>query len=214
MTSFITRESVCPVCVCTVEITVLTSTNYVGQHSDFHRITMGYAPLPLMMNTCSMCGYSGFTDDFANPASLTPELRTKILASLRHIVGDVPLDAGRRYELYALQQELAGADAWQMAHHYLRAAWAARDDGSPNEPNYQHFALDFFETALTANLVPPDQLPSITYLIGELYRRVGDTAAAATWFNTVIERAQSQPDWNNFATLAQRQRDHPSDTLA
>jgi uncharacterized protein len=214
MTSFVNREVICPVCNGTVETTLLTSTNYVGRYSDFHRITMGFPPLPLMMNTCPACGFSGFADDFDNPTDLSLDLKTKILENLQPIVSQIPLDAGRRYELYALKQELAGADTWQMANHYLRAAWAARDDRSPQEHHYQRFAIDFFEKALATNCVPDDQLPAITYLVGELYRRVGEADTASIWFNNVIERATTEPDWQEFAVIAQRQRDTPSDTLA
>jgi hypothetical protein len=60
-----------------------------------------------------------------------------------------------------------------MANHYLRAAWAAMDDGSLRESDYRRYALNFFQKALVEDKVPPEQMPPITYVVGELYRRSG-----------------------------------------
>lgn len=211
MTTFIKKQVECPVCSQITTVTLLTSTNYMGQYSDFHRITAGFAPLPLLMNTCPVCGYSGSVEDFEKPENLTPELKQKILHHIQPIVKNAPLDGGRRYEIFALIQELNGADSWLMGNLYLRAAWAAMDSGSMKEADYRRVAISFFQKALNDNKVPPDQVAPITYLIGELYRRVGERDAATAWFNRVIERARKEADWKPMAEIALRQRDNPQD---
>jgi uncharacterized protein (DUF2225 family) len=166
-----------------------------------------------MMNTCPQCGYSGVADAFAEPQAISDTFKQQIFEHLQSIVVSQPLTAGRRYELFALQQELSGASAQEMADYYLRASWAARDEGDPRESAYQQFALEFFKKALTSDDVNEADEGPITYLIGELHRRLGDPDEANIWFTRVIDHAQLDPSWQRVADLALRQRDTPRDML-
>lgn len=213
MTTFFKTDEKCPVCQSDVSVTHLSSTNYMGQHSDFHRLTMGFAPLPLAMNTCPQCGYSGSADAFAEPTAISDTFKQQIFEHLQSIVLSQPLTAGRRYELFALQQELSGASAQEMADYYLRASWAARDEGDPRESAYQRYAIGFFEQALASDDMNEADEGPITYLIGELHRRLGETDDAHQWFTRVIDHARTDPSWQRVADLALRQRETPRDML-
>lgn len=213
MTTFHKTQEKCPICANDVTISHLTSTNYFGQHSDFHRMTMGFSPLPLLMNTCPQCGYSGSAQAFAAPEVMSSTFKQQILENLQSIVNAQPLTAGRRYELFALQEELRGASAHEMADYYLRASWAARDEGDPGEAAYQRFAAMFFQKALENNECNEADEGAVTYIIGELHRRLGDADAATQWFTRVVDRAKHDPSWQKLAELAQRQHETPRNTL-
>jgi len=213
MTTFYETQEKCPVCANDVTISHLTSTNYFGQHSDFHRMTMGFSPLPLLMNTCPQCGYSGSDKAFAEPEAMSSHFKQQIIEKLQPIVISQPLTAGRRYELFALQEELRGASAYEMADYYLRASWAARDEGDMNEPNYQRHAATFFQKALENSELNEADEGIVTYMIGELHRRLGDTDTATHWFTRVIDRAKHDPSWQRLAELAQRQHETPRNTI-
>ncbi len=187
----------------------------MGRHSDFHQVTMGFPPLPLLMNTCPQCGFSGTASTFDTPETIPSSFKQQIIEHIQPIVTSQPLTAGRRYELFALQKELLGASAQEMGDYYLRASWAARDEGDDHEANYQHYALTFFHKALSSDDEPvneADEAP-ITYLVGELYRRTGDLDEAERWFARVLERAEKDESWARFAELAQRQRDTPQNMM-
>lgn len=213
MTTFFKSNELCPVCQHSVTVTHLSSTNYMGQHSDFHRLTMGFSPLPLLMNTCPQCGYSGSAKDFSEPEAISDTFKQQIIENLQSIVTSQPLTAGRRYELFALQQEIKGAEPHELADYYLRASWAARDEGDPREAVYQQFAAQLFQKALETGEMNEADIGPVTYLIGELNRRLGHVDEAHRWFTRVIEHAQQDESWLRLAELALRQRDTPQDMM-
>jgi uncharacterized protein len=213
MTTFFETQEKCPICANDVTISHLTSTNYFGQHSDFHRMTMGFSPLPLLMNTCPQCGYSGNAQAFTASEAMSSAFKQQIIESLQSIVKSQPLTAGRRYELFALQEELRGASAHEMADYYLRASWAARDEGDLHEADYQRYAVTFFQKALDTDELNEADEGIVTYMIGELHRRLGDAETATQWFTRVIDRARHDPSWQHVAELAQRQHETPRNTM-
>lgn len=210
MTTFHEQTVTCPCCNEEVIITLLTSTNSFGKRTDFHSITGGFPPIPLQMNTCPTCGFSGSANDFLNP-KLSPELKEKIQTYIKPMLYDAPLKAGRRYELYAEIRKLEGDTELELANRYLVAAWAAVDEGTDDEKAHRQKAIDYFRKALNKNQVPENSEANITYLVGELYRRIGDSDSARTWFNRVEVRAQSDETWEDIAKIAIQQRDNPKD---
>ena len=209
MTTFYDEKINCPCCNEKVTISILGSTNSVRQYTDFHSQAMGYAPTPILMNTCPNCGFSGYAQDFKK--RLDKNLKSQIRTAITPLCQAETLNAGRRYELYAKIRQLAGDNVWELGNHYLQGAWAAFDEGTANEAHLRRLALDHFREALVQNLVPVDQEANISYLIGELYRRIGELDAAHTWFNKVILRAETDKSWQNMAEFATQQRDNPKE---
>jgi uncharacterized protein (DUF2225 family) len=211
MTTFHEADTRCPCCDAEVKVRVLTSPNtFGGQHTDFHSVAVGFPPLPIMMNTCPNCGFSGYERAFLEPVPLSAELRAHIERELTPQVRLAPPNGGKRYEFAARISQWQGAPALQTADLYLRAAWCCVDEGTPAEEiDYRLAAIDYFQQALANGDISPQHEPNITYLIGELYRRVGDEKPAQEWFNKVIERAESDPTWKGIAEAAAQQRDNP-----
>ncbi len=212
MTTVRQEKVKCPSCQKALTINVLGSTNSVGCYTDFHRITMGYAPLPIQINTCPDCGFSGYRQDFG--AKLDKKLKTQIGTLITPLCQAEDLNAGRRYELHAKIREIAGDNDWELAHEYLKGAWAAFDEQTVNEAHLRQLAINYFEKALAEQLVPPDEEPNITYLIGELYRRIGEIEVAHRYFNQVIQQAETTPSWQDMAKYAIQQRDNPQERLS
>lgn len=208
MTTFYDITVNCPCCNENVKIRRLMSTNSLGgKYTDFHEQTIGDAPIPILMNTCPNCGFSGYAKDFESP--LDENLKSQICTVISPLCQLETLNAGRRYELYAEIRKLVGDNIWELANIYLEGAWAAFDEGTANEAYLRRLALDHFREALAQNLVPVEQEALITYLIGELYRRIGELDAAHTWFNKVILRAETDESWQEIARFATQQRDNP-----
>ena len=74
-----------------------------------------------------------------------------------------------------------------MADLLLRAAWCCVDEGDVEAERYfRRKAAWAFERALSSwDGVARDERAVLTYLVGELWRRVGDTKQAVGWFNRV-----------------------------
>jgi uncharacterized protein (DUF2225 family) len=212
MTTVHQEKVQCPCCKTSITIDVLGSTNSFGCYTDFHGITMGYAPLPIMMNTCPNCGFSGYRQDFSG--KLDKNLKSQIGTVITPLCQAEEMNAGRRYELHAKIREMAGDNAWKLGQEYLKGAWAAFDEQTANEAHLRQLAINYFQKALAEQLVPPNEEPNITYLIGELYRRIGEIEAAHRYFNQVIQQAETTPSWQDMAKYAIQQRDNPQEEMS
>jgi len=92
-----------------------------------------------------------------------------------------------KYEHAAKVAEWQESDPRYLADLYLRAAWCCVDESDTEaERFFRRKAAWRFADALDAyDGVPVEERAVITYLIGELWRRVGDDAEAQRWFELV-----------------------------
>ena len=98
-----------------------------------------------------------------------------------------------------------------VADLLLRAAWCCVDESDIEAERYfRRKAAWTLERALNSyDGVVRDERAVLTYLVGELWRRVGDVAQAREWFDRVppeITDAQTQ-QW--ILDAARQQRDCP-----
>lgn len=200
----------CPNCGRSLETQVLTSTNnFGGQRTDFKQIAAGYDPLPAMIHSCQDCGFTGSASEFDNKVDrdVADMIRVHILPHLR----DEQLATHTRWEFAARIAEWRKRSTWTIADLYLRASWSAEQDPG-KEGYYQRKAADYFEQALEG---AASERLEIVYLIGELYRRAGDSAVAESWFDKVITSAgEEDPNTKRIKELAVRQKTNPTDMIS
>jgi len=121
------------------------------------------------------------------------------------------VSGSEKYEAAAKVAEWQGMEPRHVADLLLRAAWCCVDEGDVEAERYfRRKAAWAFERALASwDGVGRDERAVLTYLVGELWRRVGDTQQATAWFNRVpgevIESAGQQ--W--VIDAARQQRDCP-----
>jgi hypothetical protein len=171
----------------------LATTNTFGPlTTDLYRHAGGFPSLPLMIHGCPQCGYSGHAGAF-DPDEVTPRLKEWVRANLKPVSGR--FRAGAKYENSARIVEHEGAPPYQVANIWLRAGWC-EDGQSESGVRYRREAVLRFEAAMDAGQVPKGERAIITYLIGELHRRIGDAAKAKDWFarvpNAVAGNAKEQ----------------------
>jgi len=123
----------------------------------------------------------------------------------------VAVPGSEKYEAAARVAEWAGAEPRQVADLLLRAAWCCVDEGDVEaERYYRRRAAWAFEQALSAyDGVAREERAVLTYLVGELWRRVGDGRQARGWFEQVAHEvvdAQSQ-QW--VLDASRQQKDAP-----
>jgi hypothetical protein len=75
-------------------------------------------------------------------------------------------------------------------------------------------AIGSYIKALDVEDVPGDSLYQTTYLIGELYRRVGDTTKAHEWFKKVGSLGTGYDRREFFTNLAQLQMTSPRNFIS
>jgi hypothetical protein len=216
MTTFGETVLDCPNCGAAFSVKVLTGTdNSGGQTTDFRQVAAGVQPLDGFIHTCPRCGLTGAQEAFDEPVTAT--LAPFIAERLTPLVRDEPPHPWQRFEYAALIAKEQGTSRADIADLYLHAAWCCAARGTSateeNEKNYRRQAIDNFEGALARNEIESESKATITYLVGELYRRVGEPEAAATWFNAAIRLTAPDSEGSFLADLARRQMTAPSDLI-
>jgi uncharacterized protein (DUF2225 family) len=212
MTTLQQIELQCPICETRFRSQTVVSTNsFGGKRTDFHERAAGTQPLPYLIHTCSRCGYSGADRDFTDGADVSPILKERVWSELAPAINNGTRTGSEKYEAAAKVAEWQGAEPRHVADLLLRAAWCCVDEGDTEaERFFRRKAAWKFEEALSAfDGVPRDERAVINYLVGELWRRVGDTTLAETWFDRVrceIVDGEAQ-QW--IIEAADQQRDAP-----
>lgn len=212
MTTFHTVEETCPVCDETVEVRHLMSTNtFGGQDTDLRTRAVGWDPLHIAIATCPACGYSDLAHYFSKPR---PDLTEAIGQRVREAFAPLRDERVTTSVGYSRAARIAiwrGAGPLEIADLFLRAAWCCADEGdAQGEHTYRLAAIEYFEQALATGQLGEELQPVITYLVGELYRRVGQAEQAAIWFDRVLVldgSLQESLDW--VLKAARQQRDTP-----
>lgn len=209
-------EFVCTNCTTTFEDeAVVSATLMNGQTSDFRPIDTQL--LAVVIHTCPACGYTGYEAQFFDgPAPVPADVARQIAEHLTPAAATIRLSAARRYEAAARIAEWNDAPHNAIGDFYLKAAWCC-DAGTEvtsddDEAHYRRKAIGWYERYLAGD-ADEDQAPGITYLVGELYRRIGEPETAAVWFDRMIAMAADDPDLAGMAEVAARQKTEPRDVM-
>ncbi len=212
MTTLTLIELTCPVCATEFRSQTVVATNgFGGKRTDFHERAAGMQPLPYFVHLCSHCGYAGVERDFSDSAEPTEALREFVWSTLAPVLQREQPTGTLKYEHAAKVAEWQGSDPRYLADLYLRAAWCAVDEhDSEAERYYRRFAAWRFAEALTMyDGVPAEERSVLTYLVGELWRRIGDVAQAEEWFDRVPDEITDRESQAWVIEAAAQQRRQP-----
>jgi uncharacterized protein (DUF2225 family) len=206
MTTMATAILNCPNCNTDVKAQILTSTNYGQSTTDLHRLSGGMDPLEYLVHSCQSCGFTGGQHAFEG--DVESEVSAEIARKIKPHVEDGHLATDTRWEFAALIAEWSGKSSPEIAQLYLNAAWTAR--GQDREYFHRRKAADWFEAGLDAGEIQAKEQSTIVYLIGELYRRVGDQDVALYWFDRAIAEAEDP----RLRELAEQQKTNPQELIS
>ncbi|MFB3880658.1 MAG: DUF2225 domain-containing protein [Armatimonadota bacterium] len=170
-----------------------------GRGSDLCPQPVGPNPLPLLLHTCPTCGFTADGRGF-HPDQLDDQVREWVLAGgLSRLAAQLPDTDYARYEIAALcHARRRRPSALQLAEYYLAASWLAQSEGALDAlPGYQAEAARHLERALLLGDLDEKERAAMTYLVGELRRRMGEFDAALRLFDeAAIQFAQhGGPRW-------------------
>ena len=190
---------------------VLSTNSFGGKRTDFHERAAGTQPLQYLIHMCSRCGYSGAERDFTDEADVTPVLREHVWNELAPQVSSCASTGSEKYEAAAKVAEWQGLELRHVADLLLRAAWCCVDEGdSEAERYFRRKAAWKFEDALASfDGVARDERAVLTYLVGELWRRVGDERHATSWYDRVASEMTEPATQQWVVDAARQQRDCP-----
>lgn len=195
---FFEKKFNCPVCKTSfTSLAVRSSRVYVERkEADLHVIYRGVSPLHYSIIVCPACYYAASTNGFSQ--EINPELVKKLTQALYQLrpkstIGynqerDLEKALGS-FKLAIRSAQLKQVPAGELAGLFLGATWVAREANDEElENTYLNEALAQYLEAYNKDFQSIGKMSDIqaTYLIGELYRRNGNSKEAVNWFNRVI----------------------------
>ena len=193
------KEFTCALCGKTFQDKVLSSTNVKERDAELRPYAMGLQPLPFFVHACSHCGFTDGDHHLKLSDQEKAEI-TKFLTGYCQKHQCTKLTPAEKYEVYARTMEIRRQPPLTIALQYRYAAWMADDAGDAAAARtFREQAIRLMSQALENSQVPAKEGPAVTYLVGELHRRLGDFAAALNWFARVQD-----PDPQLAKILAQQ----------
>lgn len=214
MTTLRRIELCCPICDSRFQSDAVVATNaFGGKRTDFHERASGKQPLAYLVHMCRTCGYSGLERDFTDEAEVSAGLKIQVWKELAPLASSAAMTGSEKYEAAAKVAAWQGADDRHIADLWLRAAWCCVDENDVEAERYfRRLAAGRFESALTAyDGVARAERAVITYLIGELWRRIGDVKLADDWFDKVEAEVIDAEAQQWLVTIADQQRREPQE---
>jgi uncharacterized protein (DUF2225 family) len=189
----------------------VSTNSFGGKRTDFHERAAGTQPLPFLIHMCSRCGYSGAERDFSEEAEVTTSLREHVWNELAPAVNSATLCGSEKYEAASRIADWQSLEPRHTADLLLRAAWCCVDEGDLEaERFFRRKAAWAFEKALESfDGVAREERAVLTYLVGELWRRVGDTKLAEAWFERVPTEIVDQTTQQWVLDAAKQQKECP-----
>ena len=124
--------------------------------------------------TCPICGKADWTSQF-------------LKLSQPALLNQAKLPAHLQFRTAATAAHQERRDYYNAGILFLYAAWCADDSKAyPQAQEYRRWAMQSFIQAARDISCPLNERPTVEYLIGELYRRTGDFAAAQSHLNNVL----------------------------
>jgi len=207
VTSFKISSFSCPACKAVFDAKTVTSITHQGQDSDFLPHYLGENPLPYFLVRCPECSFSGYPEDYngidRSEKSVAMSYLKKILSM--PVCKKMPEEALKFFIAGKIYEE-TGRNPYHTGNLYLRGSWCCRiQENRKAEIELQQLAVKFLRIAVEKSTISnPDNLPVVTYLIGELYRRLEDRKAAREWFGAV-EEVIIDPEQQWILELTQKQ---------
>lgn len=212
MTTLHLIELTCPVCDSEFRSQTVVATNgFGGKRTDFHERAAGMQPLPYFVHLCTHCGYAGVARDFSEDVHPSELLKEQVWNELAPALRSSLPSGSLKYEHAAKVAAWQGSEPRYLADLYLRAAWCCVDEGDTEAERFfrRHAAWSFAAALDEYDGVPPDERAVITYLIGELWRRIGDNERAESWFERVAEEVTEPNAQSWVLEVAEQQRVQP-----
>jgi len=199
----------CPCCDEKFSTDVIFSTIWSGKVStDLLRFSMDpKMPVNYLVYTCPECGWSGQDE---HPEPVSAEIRRFIRESIAPCIEGREIPPWKKWEFYALISEFSGCTEVEQGSAYLIAAQCARlAERFEEEKRYRLQAIDRYVRAVENGGVPEDSLYQTTYIIGELYRRVGNEGISHKWYGKVLDLDLDHDRREFFVKLARQQMTAP-----
>lgn len=203
-------ELTCPNCDLSFTSASVDQTAIKGRRrTDFHVLAEGQ-PLSYGVHVCERCGFAGIEQWFID-GGVSYEVKRRVWDELTPRLSEAQLTASEKYEFAAKVAAWDGATDREIGDLWLRAAWCCVEEADVEaERFYRIRAVTAFEDCLAKfDGTPRQERPALTYLVGELWRRIGHMDRARQWFQRVANEVANSSEDRWFLRWARQQQVDP-----
>ena len=199
-----TKTVPCPACGAPMKVKVIRGLSARARDSDFRpHLQPGFGQANYLW-TCSRCCYSSLPRQFRKRKGLAGIRRAlaRLTGGKREFAKG---KAARAYHCAIAVNRAAGAGLPRTSELLLRAVWAAREARDPGaERWFRKQAVATLRRALLRKKMRPSQVPTVYYLLGELYRRHGDFRSAAHFLGRAAASLRGRKGARGLMALTKR----------
>jgi len=183
--TYFKEKKKCPICDNKFEITVIGSYTTFGSKKDFQEFGAIGILYEIMINSCPKCCYSGYNSDF--DTTFTEKTKAEIRQILEPYK-ETKIDDVLECEIAAKIYLYFNAKNNEVAYIYLVASYLLKYDTAQviKRKELQKECITYLQKAIENQEYDNAETPVIYYLIGELYRRIGDFDNAVKYFDMVL----------------------------
>ncbi len=194
MNALYDKKIACPVCKNTFHTKKVrtSATRIEKRDTDFCTHYIGENPILYNVFVCPMCGYAALESNFQEINTAGKKIIEEKIAKrwTQRSFGEerTALEAIETYKLALLCSQILGHKKGTLANICLKIAWLYRYMGHEKEFEFLAHAVSCFEKAFANEPLPIGNLDdvSLTYLIGELHRMIGNYEVAIEWFGKAV----------------------------
>lgn len=177
----------------------------IKQDTDFCTYYKDVNPYYYSIWVCPHCGYAAPDTHFDEIHTAAKDKLTKFLTERKvnaNFCGTRTREqAIATYKLAIFYNELLEVAASKIGGLYLKLAWLYREgEQQESEQAALAKAVECYERALFRERLPLGNMTEVTltYLVGDLFKRSGDTDKAIPYFNKVISSQQAKMERNIY----------------
>ncbi len=177
----------------------------IKQDSDFCTYYKDVNPYYYSIWVCPHCGYAAVDTQFD---SLVPAAKEKLTKFLTERQVNVNFCGNRTreqaiatYKLAIFYSEMLDSSASKLGGLYLKLAWLYREAGyTEQEQAALSKAVEHYEQALFRERLPLGSMTEVTltFLVGDLFRRTGQVEKAIPYFNKILSNPQAKAERNIY----------------
>ncbi|MEG6585345.1 DUF2225 domain-containing protein [Dendrosporobacter sp. 1207_IL3150] len=196
----------CALCGKTFSVTKVRSRLLkIKQDSDFCTYYQDVNPYYYSIWACPHCGYAAQDSNFDEIVPAAKEKLAKFLSSRQiniNFSGNRTREqAIATYKLAIFYNEMLEVASSRIGGLYLKLAWLYREGEQTTEEQVALVnAVKHYEQALFRERLPIGNMTEVTltYLVGDLFRRTGNVEKAIPYFNKIISNQQAKLERNIY----------------
>jgi uncharacterized protein (DUF2225 family) len=202
----------CPVCGSQFESQEIGSCGFASKRTDFRPNYWGLNPTEYFFHLCPNCGFCAGKSNFEETIN-NPEFKQKMdrVGSLKEVKPSNKLAQAAKCLEAMHECHLQELTDLKLGETWILAYWWS--ENPKDEAIYGDFALAYFKKAFQTETVPEEEIPTITYLMGEINRRLGRKAEASTFFDKALILAGKKKESQFIAKMVKQQKESPKDDL-